>query len=213
MSCTLYFIRHGQSLGNLNGIFLGHTDLDLSPLGYTQAKITAEFLNDIHIDKVYSSDLLRAYNTCCEYLKFTEVTAEKCTELREIYAGDWEGRSFTELQNKFCNSYDIWLNDIGKSKPDNGEPVQELLERVKNRITKIASDNDGKTVAIFTHATVIRSFFNFAYGKTIDEMKNLKWATNASVSVAKYDGGKFKVIDYSRDDFLNNFKTYFPANV
>ena len=59
----MYFIRHGQSLGNQLGVFLGHTDLDLSELGYRQAACTAQYLKDIKIDKVYSSDLLRAENT------------------------------------------------------------------------------------------------------------------------------------------------------
>lgn len=213
MSCTLYFIRHGQSIGNLNGIFLGHTDLDLSPLGYTQAKMTAEFLKNIHIDKVYSSDLLRAYNTCSEYLKLTGMTAEKRTQLREIFAGDWEGSSFTALQSNFFNTYNIWLNDTGNSKPDNGESVKEISERVKECVVNIARENQEKKIAIFTHATVIRAFFNFAYGNDLDEMKNLKWPTNASVSVVEYDNGVFKVIDYSRDNFLKDFKTGFPANV
>ena len=39
---TMIFVRHGQSLGNLNGEFLGHTDLDLSERGYMQAEKTAE---------------------------------------------------------------------------------------------------------------------------------------------------------------------------
>ena len=213
MSCTLYFIRHGQSIGNLKKTFLGHTDLDLSELGYAQAAKTAQYLNSVQIDTVYSSDLLRAYNTCGEYTKLTGKAVEKKTELREIFAGDWEGCTFTDLQSEFSNTYNVWLNDIGISKPDNGESVRELSERVINCVRQIACDNDGKTVAIFTHATVIRSFFNFAYGNSLDEMKNLKWATNASVSIAEFDGNNFRIIDYSRDDFLNEFKTGFPANI
>ena len=89
MSCTLYFIRHGQSLGNMKKTFLGHTDLDLSDLGYRQAECTAKYLNSISIDTVYSSDLLRAYNTCNEFLKLSGKTAVKDQKLREIYAGDW----------------------------------------------------------------------------------------------------------------------------
>ena len=213
MGCTLYFIRHGQSIGNLNKTFLGHTDLDLSELGYAQAAKTAEYLNDLHIDKVYSSDLLRAFNTCGEYIKLTGQSVEKMTELREIFAGDWEGCTFTNLQESFCDSYNVWLNDIGHAKPDNGESVKELSERVKRCIMKIALENDGKTVAIFTHATVIRSYVNFADSKSLEEMKDYRWATNASVSVAEYNNGKFTVLEYSKDDFLSDYRTGFPANV
>ena len=63
MSTELYLIRHGQSLGNFERRFLGHTDLDLTPLGYKQAQCAAAFFKDIKIDAVYSSDLLRAFNT------------------------------------------------------------------------------------------------------------------------------------------------------
>lgn len=213
MSCTLYLIRHGQSLGNMKKTFLGHTDLDLSDLGYRQAECTAKYLNNISIDTVYSSDLLRAYNTCNEFLKLSGKTAVKDQKLREIYAGDWESMTFDELQIKFKDSYNVWLTDIGNSRPDGGESVKELSERVVSCITEIAEENGGKTVAIFTHATVIRSFFNFAYGNSVAEMKDLPWSTNASVSVARYDNGKFGVLEYSIDSHLADFKSGFPANV
>lgn len=213
MSCKLYFIRHGQSLGNLEGVFLGHTDLDLSPLGYEQAKMTAKHLNSIHIDKVYSSDLQRAYSTCCEYLKISGKTAERCTELREIFAGDWENHSFTDLQTVFADSYSVWLTDIGNAKPQNGESVRALTERAVKAVTKIAKENDGKAVAVFTHAAFIRSLFNFCYGNSPDEMKNLPWSTNASFSTLEYENGNFKVLKYSEDEFLSDLKTKFPTNV
>ncbi len=213
MSCTLYFIRHGQSLGNVAKTFLGHTDLDLSELGYRQAKCTANFLLQKKIDTVYSSDLLRSYNTCSEYLKLVNKSATKSQKLREIFAGDWENNSFDDLQAKFNTTYNIWLNDIGNAHPDNGESVKDLTERVIKCITEISEENDGKSVAIFTHATVIRAFFNFAAGNNIDNMKNLRWASNASVSIAEFNNGTFKVIDYSIDGFLSDLKSSFPANV
>ncbi len=213
MSCTLYFVRHGQSLGNKSQTFLGHTDLDLSELGYHQAECTAEYLNNIDIDAVFSSDLSRAYNTCNEYLKISGKTAVKDKNLREIFAGDWEGLTFNDLQVRFKESYSVWLTDIGNSRPDGGESVKALTERAVSCITEIAKANDGKSVAVFTHATVIRSFFNLAYGNSLSEMKNLPWSTNASVSVAKYDNGKFEVLDYSIDSHLTELKSGFPANV
>ena len=63
MSTRFIIIRHGQSLGNAKRILLGHTDWDLSDLGREQAVFTARALSGRKIDAVYSSDLLRAYNT------------------------------------------------------------------------------------------------------------------------------------------------------
>ncbi len=213
MSCKLVFIRHGQSIGNLTETFLGHTDHDLSELGHRQAERTAEYLKDIHIDCVYSSDLSRAYGTCEAYLRLSGHTAVKSDRLREIYVGLWEGKSFEALKTEFKDSYSVWLNDIGSAKPEGGETVAEFQRRVLDCVTEIAENNDGKTVAIFTHATVIRAFFNYAYGKALDEMKNLKWASNASVSTALFDNGKFTTESYSTDGFLSDLKTALPTNV
>ena len=62
---NIYIVRHGQNEDNANGILNGHRDLPLTELGITQAKETAEMIkeSDIHIDKIYSSPLQRAYQT------------------------------------------------------------------------------------------------------------------------------------------------------
>lgn len=213
MSCTIYFIRHGQSEGNLKRVFLGHTDLDLTPLGYEQAARTAEFLLTKQIDTVYSSDLKRAYNTCNEYLKVSGKTAVKDRRLREIYAGKWENMCFDDIRTSFPESYNLWLEDIGNSHPDCGESPEMLLERVKAAVKDIAASNDGKSVAIFTHATVIRTFFNYAYGNSSKELKDLKWASNASVSSLSVDNGDYRVLSYGYDEFLGDTVSKIPTGV
>ena len=59
----IYLIRHGESIGNLHRICLGHTDLDLTDLGLKQAKKTADALSDVNFAAIYSSDLIRAVHT------------------------------------------------------------------------------------------------------------------------------------------------------
>lgn len=63
MKTTLYLIRHGQSLGNVQRRFLGHTDWDLTELGYRQAARTAVLFQEMPVDVVVSSDLVRAMHT------------------------------------------------------------------------------------------------------------------------------------------------------
>ena len=57
------FVRHGQSIGNLTGRFLGQYDGALTDLGRRQAERAAEFLRDERIDEAFASDLSRAYET------------------------------------------------------------------------------------------------------------------------------------------------------
>lgn len=214
MSCRILFVRHGQSMGNFSKSFLGHTDLDLSPLGYEQSLCTAKYLNDFKIDKIYSSDLLRAHNTAKAYSDISGIEIIEDKGLREIFAGDWEGKSFDDLEKEYPQSYSlIWRCNIGLAHPDGGESVAELCSRVHKKIQQIAEENEGKTIAVFTHATVLRSFFNKINGFEIEDMKDWPWPSNASVSEAKYDNGKFTPVRYGFDDFMNELKSSLPSNV
>ncbi len=62
---NIYIIRHGQNEDNAEGILNGHRDMPLTEIGENQALQLAEELKsmNIHIDKVYSSPLQRAYRT------------------------------------------------------------------------------------------------------------------------------------------------------
>lgn len=213
MSCRLIFVRHGQSMGNFYDAFLGHTDLDLSPRGYEQAQCTAEFLKDVHIDKIYSSDLIRAHNTAVPLSELKNVQIIDDVDLREIDAGQWENQKFSFLEANFKYSYGLWLTDIGKSFADDGETVPHLYKRIVDWTEKIAKENDGKTLAVFTHATPIRALFCHAYGYTIDSMKDVPWASNASVSQVLYKDGSFEVLSYSTDEFMGELGTKLPDNV
>jgi broad specificity phosphatase PhoE len=213
MGCRILFVRHGQSLGNLNGVFLGATDLDLSLLGHKQAENTANYLKSEKIDVIYSSDLLRAYNTAVPTanLKNSKIITDK--GLREIFAGKWENKKFERLISEFPESYaTIWLHNIGLAHPDGGESVAELENRVYNTILKIAEQNLNKTIAVFTHATPIRTFFNKINGKSLSDLKDLKWPTNSSVSEVIFEDGKFTEVKYSYDLFLGNSTSSLPTN-
>lgn len=59
----LYFVRHGQSTLNVQGVFSGHSDPPLTPLGRTQAKKAGQKATDLHIDLIVSSPLSRALTT------------------------------------------------------------------------------------------------------------------------------------------------------
>ena len=212
MSCKLIFIRHGQSIGNKIRTFLGHTNLDLSELGYAQADITGKYLSERKIDAIYCSDLLRAYNTSLPLAKYKNLIPQQRQNLREIFAGEWENRPFEELlANK--ETYSIWKENIGFAVADGGESVWQVRNRIIKEVTDIAQINDGKTVAIFTHATPIRTFFSYVRGMSREETKNIPWPTNASVSEAIYDNGKFTEISYSIDDFLQENTSNLPKNV
>jgi len=64
----IYFVRHGQTVWNVEKRFQGLSDSPLTELGITQAKLLGEKLKDIKFDKFYSTSLKRANDTA-NYIK------------------------------------------------------------------------------------------------------------------------------------------------
>ena len=64
----IYFVRHGQTIWNVEKRFQGLSDSPLTELGITQAKLLGKKLKDIKFDKFYSTSLKRANDTA-NYIK------------------------------------------------------------------------------------------------------------------------------------------------
>ncbi len=209
----LLLIRHGESEANNKGFFAGQYDAPLMPKGIEQAKKTAEYIiKKYSPDKIYASDLKRAYSTAEPISKLTGIDIIPDRGLREIYAGKWQTMKFDDLENEFAEDYGLWLNDIGNACCTDGESVKELGERAMATLAAIAKDSDGKTVAVATHATPIRAAQTLIQYGDICYMKNVPWVSNGSVTVLEYDGD-WKCVSVSEDSHLGEDRTVFPANV
>jgi broad specificity phosphatase PhoE len=213
MTTTLYLMRHGESEGNLRRAFLGHTDLPLTERGRAQARKTAAFLSEKKPDVIYASDLLRAYNTGKAVADVLSLPVYADARLREISAGKWEGETFDKLPKKYPADFSLWLTDIGNSRPTEGESVRQLGQRILSAVTDIAEKNDGKTLVIATHATPIRVLQCMLGGHSFDEMQNIPWVSNCSVTEICYDDGNWKLIKIGYDEHLAGMRSSLPANV
>lgn len=189
MKTTLLVVRHGESLGNRDERFLGHTDLGLSELGHRQAAALAAALRGRRIDAVYSSDLCRARDTVAPVAADRGLAITPRQDLREIFAGDWEGRRFDEIVSEWPKERAIWKTDIGHAWPPNGERVAELYERVFSALVAIAAENPGRTVLVGTHATPVRAVTARLLGLGLAGMAALPWAPNASITTIVFRNG------------------------
>lgn len=188
MKTRLVFIRHGESLGNIESRFYGHYDGPLTDKGRLQAEMAAEHLRDMPIDAAYASDLQRAYDTgkrIMEYHPGIELTAD--ARLREIRAGEWENVPFAELTRKYPGEYGLWMTDLYRARPVGGESIAELARRVHDAVWDIARRHAGMTVLIATHATPIRTLQCEWTGIQYERIQDIRWVQNASVSIVDYD--------------------------
>ena len=213
MKTRMILIRHGESLGNSKRIILGHTDWDLSQLGYRQAALTAEALADRRVDAVYSSDLIRAYNTVLPMARSRGLSVIADASLRELYVGEWEGREVHELIDSYGDLYLVeWRRRFGTFCAPGGESVPDLSVRIERALAKIAEKNEGKTLIIGLHAAAIRAFWGRICGITPQELTSAyPFPTNASFSEVDFEDGRFFPITYSCDEHLAQLVTAFDA--
>lgn len=203
---TVYLIRHGQSESNLAKVFAGQMNVNLSELGHAQAERTSEYLSKIPVDVIWSSDLNRAYQTAQHTAEKKGLEIHTSPKLREIFAGEWEGKSTAEMKNDPASGFQTWLYNIGAVQTPGGESVMEVQARFVPEVERIMRENEGKTIFIFCHATPIRLLRAAWEGVSAEEIKDIPRVANSSVTQGEFDGEKFRIVGYSYADFLGDMK-------
>ncbi len=152
----LIIVRHAESASNLQNRIQGHHDSALTKKGLDQARRLAQRIRRFHIDRIYTSDLGRAYSTTIEitrYLKRVKIVRDP--RLREILLGDWEGMTPEEVDRLYERGYQKWKRKPSAMRIPNAEGMTHFRRRVTGRVRAIARANRGKTALLVTHGGVI----------------------------------------------------------
>lgn len=147
----IYVVRHGQTDYNVEGRYGGRIDIPLNEEGRRQAEIVKELLKNIKFDLVFSSPLIRAYETA-NIIADSDII--KDDRLIERNNGDLEGKLKSEIKeiidfnNPNFNKYNI-------------ESITDFRKRVYDFLNEITNYKN-KNILIVTHAGVgiyIRCYF------------------------------------------------------
>ena len=93
----LILSRHGQTDWNAQHRYQGETDVPLNETGRQQAEALARCLADAGIEAIYSSDLLRAWETARAVSESTGAPLVSDVGLRERGFGVFQGKTFAEI--------------------------------------------------------------------------------------------------------------------
>ena len=210
----LYFVRHGESVSNLITQFAGSLDMPLTERGRAQAAATATFLADIPFSCIYASDLDRAHDTGKAIANLQGVPIYSMPQLREIFAGEWEGKTYSQLEEEFADSYGIWRKQIGLAQCPNGESVAQLQKRIRGCVEEIVRRHPNESVCIATHATPIRVMECVWKNVSLEYMHTIPWVSNASVTIAEYDeNGVGSLLERDLHQHLGDLHTVLAKNV
>ena len=209
----IILIRHGYSEYNKLRRFSGQLDVALDEIGVEQARCTAEYvLENFKIDAVYSSDLKRAYDTAKPIADALGLPVVTSKQIRELDVGLWGGKNGEELRAEFPENFALYKKDVALVRCDGGEGYADLWKRSLAEIERIARENDGNTIVIATHGGVIRCARTAWSGIPLERIASVPHVPNASVSVAEYDDGGFRLITIGYSEHLSNNVTEFVMN-
>lgn len=147
----LIFIRHPATNWNKQQRYLGRTDIALNRKGEKQAKLISSYLRNKNISAIYSSDLIRAYQTASIIAKQHSLKMKKDKGLREIDFGSWEGMTFNQIQKKYPKLARKYLSDSLNTKIPGGESFLKFRKRVNKTLKKILIQ-EKSTIVIISHA-------------------------------------------------------------
>ena len=195
----IYVVRHCEAAGNQKRLFQGSTDCNITELGVRQLELLTERFENIQIDSVYTSPLLRARKTADAIRGRRDMEITVLEGLAELHGGIVEGKPFFETFKKMPQLAEIWNNHPEDFAPEGGEPMRDAYERIWHTVFSIANENKGKTVALASHGGVIRCLnCRLLYG-AINRLKDTSWSENTSVSLITFDDELNATLEYMND--------------
>ena len=159
----LHLLRHGLTQGNLDGLYIGHTDLPLCEAGRKQlSEMKAQFRYP-ETQFIFSSPLKRCLETA--EILYPGVRPMVIDALTEYDFGEYDGRSAEELHEK-SPIFDRWLAGEPEIKPPFGESNEDFTRRVCSAFARIVEGllkTGTDDAVILSHGGVLMAIMaNFA---------------------------------------------------
>ena len=157
-------IRHGETAWNVDTRIQGHLDIPLNETGLQQARWLAQALagrDALHA--IYASDLSRAHLTAQTIANTVGLGVTAHPGLRERSFGDFQGRTFAEIEVELPEAAHHWRKRTPEwTPPGAGESLIALRERVLATVNELASHHMGQQIALVAHGGVMDVLYRAA---------------------------------------------------
>ena len=161
---TLYLVRHGETVDNVNQIMQGQTQGKLTENGIRQAQEVRDQLASEDFSAIISSDLKRSVDTAKIIAEPHDLEVVQTPLLRERDWGGFTGRFIPELKGE------VWPDDI--------ETLENLLSRAGEFIAFVKKTYPGKKVLAVGHGIINKAVQAVYFKKSMSEIPRM---SNAEV--------------------------------
>ena len=157
-------IRHGETAWNVDTRIQGHLDIPLNETGLQQARWLAQALAERDaVQAIYASDLVRAHVTALTIGQAIDLSVQTHPGLRERAFGDFQGRTFAEIEVELPEAALHWRKRTPEwAPPGAGESLLALRERVLATVDELASRHLGEQIVLVAHGGVMDVLYRAA---------------------------------------------------
>ncbi len=211
----IYIVRHCETVGNADGLFQGVIDLETSPLGKAQLKALSKRFENISLDAVISSPLIRTRETAQAIVNDRAIPLIINDSIIELNGGIYEGVPFADIVNIDPVFPEVWETRPWDLEPPGGEKLRDAYNRIWKAVYDIAKEYKDKTVALSTHGGVTRFLICKILKNNIQSLNDIGYGDNTAVSLLEFDDDLNASLIYYNDsshltDDLKNAKATIP---
>lgn len=188
--------RHGETNWNLERRFQGQLDIPLNVRGRAQAEALTRELSGQSFDKIYSSDLKRAFATAQGPAQERGLAVETTPALREKHDGDWQCLTHAEVEALYPEDYQRYKSRRADFAIPGGETLERFAARARSTLTRIAKAHPGERVLIVSHAGVLDVAYRLATNKRLDESREQP-VLNAAPNWIAYEDGAWSLVAWA----------------
>ncbi|MDR1514357.1 MAG: histidine phosphatase family protein [Synergistaceae bacterium] len=158
----IFLMRHGKpQFPDDRQYIYGQTDFPLSDAGKSQAKATGRALASVPMNRIISSDLMRAADTAdivAGLQKKKLCAVEHDPSLREINMGEWDGLTKDDIREGYVDIFRRRGNDVENVTPPGGESLGQLRTRGIEAFHRITEESKNlRNILIVAHGAIMWS--------------------------------------------------------
>ncbi len=168
MNTELILIRHGETAWNRERRMQGQTDTPLSDIGRAQAEAVGLRLARHPFTALYSSDLLRAWDTAAAIARASGREVRRKPDLRERTFGVFEGLTHDEMSRRYPDEHARFSSRDPDYAMPGGESPRQFFERSLACLDAIARAHAGECVVVVTHGLVLDTLHRAARNIPLD---------------------------------------------
>ena len=155
-------IRHGETAWNVDTRIQGQLDVGLNQVGRWQASQLAKALAEEPFQAIYSSDLLRAWDTALSVGDAVNTPVQTVCALRERGFGVFEGKTFDQIGELWPEQAQRWRQRDPHYAPEGGESLVNFRQRIVTAVNLLAAAHAGAQIAVVAHGGVMDVLYRAA---------------------------------------------------